>query len=70
MFGIIVLFLMSWLIHRGGSVDEITRSFGIVLVLFSSAFLVAAGADSKDIAPVIGLLGTVAGFLMGRKTPP
>jgi len=39
---------------------------GIILIIVSSIFLITAGYSEKQITPVIGLLGTIAGYLLGR----
>jgi hypothetical protein len=44
----------------------VLRVLGTILILVFALFLVLAGCDDKQIAPVLGLLGTVAGYLLGR----
>ena len=52
--------------------EQILRTFGILVIIFAAVFLVIAGYSDTQITPVIGLLGTIAGYLLGRKTdqPP
>ena len=52
--------------------EQILRTFGILVIIFAAIFLVIAGYSDTQITPVIGLLGTIAGYLLGRKTdqPP
>lgn len=66
-FGAIVICIAAWLIRQGQNSTAILRVFGTVLILVMSVFLVVAGYDDKQIAPVLGLLGTVAGYLLGRE---
>ena len=40
------------------------------LIIFGTLFLVSAGISSESIAPIIGLLGTIAGYLLGNSTEP
>lgn len=47
--------------------EQILRTFGILVIIFAAIFLVIAGYSDTQIAPVIGLLGTIAGYLLGRK---
>jgi hypothetical protein len=68
-FGLAVLILMTYLIgvkNKGG--ETLLRSFGITLIVTAAVFLVVAGYSQDQISPVIGLLGTVAGFLLGKST--
>jgi len=43
-----------------------TQLVGITLVVTAGLFLVTAGYSQDQIAPMIGLLGTIAGYLLGR----
>ena len=38
----------------------------ITLIIISTLFLITAGYSNDQIAPAIGLLGTIAGYLLGR----
>jgi hypothetical protein len=47
--------------------DQLRRArFGTILIITTSVFLVVAGYSSNQIAPVTGLLGTLAGYLLGK----
>lgn len=50
--------------------EQILRTFGILVIIFASVFLVIAGYSDTQITPVIGLLGTIAGYLLGRRVDP
>ena len=50
--------------------DSIIRVFGIILIIPLSVLLVVAGYSEKQIAPVIGLLGVIAGYLLGHTQRP
>lgn len=68
-FGVVVILISAWLM-RGSrpSAEAILRVFGTVLIITGALFLVVAGYSDKQMAPVMGLLGTLAGYLLG-KTP-
>lgn len=68
LFGFVICFLASRLLGKGYSADSILKVFGTVLVIVSAVFLVVAGYSDKQISPVIGLLGTIVGYLLGRNT--
>ena len=39
---------------------------GLTLVITAGLFLICAGYSQDQIAPMIGLLGTIAGYLLGK----
>jgi phosphate/sulfate permease len=46
--------------------EDTTRVFGITLIIMSTLFSLTAGFDAEQIAPAVGLFGTIAGYLLGR----
>lgn len=46
--------------------EDSLRTFGVVLIIMGTLFFVAAGFSAEQIAPAIGLFGTIAGYLLGR----
>jgi heme/copper-type cytochrome/quinol oxidase subunit 3 len=46
-----------------------TRMVGLTLVIVSGLFLITAGYSENQAAPMIGLLGTIAGYLLGKTSP-
>lgn len=44
---------------------SILKVIGLTLIICMSAFLVVAGYSKDQIGPVMGLLGVVAGYLLG-----
>jgi hypothetical protein len=52
-------------LKKGWGVQAI-RIVGITLVLTSGLFLIVTGYSQEQIAPMIGLLGTIIGFLLGK----
>jgi hypothetical protein len=66
-FGLLVIMICAWLMRSGRQSSEaILRVFGTVLIITGSLFLVVAGYTDKQMAPVMGLLGTLAGYLLGK----
>ena len=66
-FGCIIMVLATTLLYKGRSADDVLKLFGTVVIVIFAAFLVVAGYTDTQIAPVIGLLGTIAGYLLGSK---
>lgn len=67
-FGFLVLCLATYLINSGRRSESVLRLFGTVLIVISAVFLVVAGYSDTQIAPVMGLLGTIVGYLLGKDT--
>ncbi|MGL1861053.1 MAG: hypothetical protein OCC46_00855 [Pseudodesulfovibrio sp.] len=67
-FGLITILIMVKAIERGKSVDSLIKLFGMTLVIIGALFLVVAGYSDKQTAPVIGLLGTIVGYVLGNQT--
>jgi hypothetical protein len=66
-FGIIVLGLEVFLVWKHMvSQDAIVKFIIVTLIITSTLFLITAGYDNNQIAPAMGLLGTIAGYLLGK----
>jgi hypothetical protein len=66
-FGLIVIAICAGLMRPSRPTAEaVLRVFGTVLIITGALFLVVAGYDDKQMAPVMGLLGTLAGYLLGK----
>jgi len=67
-FGVLVLIVTVLMIKWGSSPESTLRVIGTIVILIMAVFLVVAGYSDKQIAPVMGLLGTVAGYLLGKSS--
>lgn len=67
-FGMVILTLSAWLMRAGQPATAVLRVFGTILIIVMATFLVVAGYDDKQIAAPLGLLGTIAGYLLGRES--
>lgn len=68
LFGMVALISAGYLIRHERDGLVILRVVGTVLIITLSVFLIVAGYDNTQIAPAIGLLGTLAGYLLGRES--
>ncbi len=67
-FSFLVICILSYLIKQDASkLESLLKVFGTILIIVVSIFLIVAGYSEKQIAPVIGLLGTLAGYLLGKQ---
>lgn len=68
-FGLLVIAFITFIVFKlKVQIDpSIAIQFIIVtLIITSTLFLITAGYGKDQIAPAIGLLGTIAGYLLGR----
>lgn len=65
-FGFLAMVLVGQLLMRDRRADDVLKTLGVILIIFATLFLVVAGYNDQQIAPVIGLYGTIAGYLLGR----
>jgi uncharacterized membrane protein YhaH (DUF805 family) len=67
LFGAVVTIATLCLLFRREHIsDRAVQLFIIPLVIFSVLFLVVAGYTDSQIAPAVGLLGTIVGYLLGK----
>ncbi len=45
------------------------KLFGLTIVITAGLFLICAGYSQNQIAPMIGLLGSIAGYILGKDAP-
>jgi hypothetical protein len=67
-FGLLICCLAAYLIRKERPADVVLRTLGTLLIIVAAIFLVVAGYSDKQMAPVFGLLGTIAGYLLGKGT--
>lgn len=66
-FGMIVVLAQAFIINRRQEpLSQSLKYLAVTLIIVGALFLVTAGYGNSQIAPIIGLLGTVAGYLLGR----
>lgn len=66
--GLIALVLESLLLKRVKHLqaEETLRVFALTLIVIGTLFFVCAGFSAQQIAPAVGLFGTVVGYLLGQ----
>ena len=70
LFGFVVVIVQYRLLRlRSFTSDEVLRVFTVTLIIVGTLFALTAGFDSQQIAPAMGLFGTIAGYLLGRRSP-
>ena len=66
MFGVIVVFIMAYLFKSHEKPELILKTFAVPMIIIFAVLLPLAGFTSEQMTPAIGLLGTIAGYLLGR----
>jgi hypothetical protein len=64
-FGLVIIIIMAILVLNHSSAGEVLRLFTVPMVIVAAVFLVVTGYSQDQITPVIGLLGTLAGYILG-----
>ncbi len=64
----LICFAVAFLLRRLGqfSDENVIRILALVLIVTGTLFLVTMGYSANQIAPALGLLGTIAGYMLGR----
>lgn len=65
LFGTAVLGMMTYLVMKDKPAGLVLRLFTVPLVIVASVFLVVTGFSNEQITPVVGLLGTIVGYILG-----
>jgi hypothetical protein len=67
-FGAVIILLEVVLLWRArANVDGILKLIATTLIVVGTIFMITAGFSSEQVAPAIGLMGTLAGYLLGKK---
>ncbi|MNW14527.1 hypothetical protein D3C71_2127710 [compost metagenome] len=46
--------------------EQTIKLLAVTLIVISTLFIITAGFDGEQIAPAMGLFGTIAGYMVGR----
>lgn len=50
--------------------DEVIRLVSVVLIIAGTLLLITGGFSAQQIAPAMGLFGTIAGYVLGKAAAP
>ena len=64
---LIILALAIALRAKDATANDVIRGYSIILIITGSMVLISAGYSNDQIAPAMGLFGTLAGYLLGQK---
>jgi hypothetical protein len=67
-FSVFVLHYMRSMLKEGQSPGDVLRLATMPMVIAAAVFLVLLGFSNEQMTPVIGLLGTMIGYILGSAT--
>jgi predicted PurR-regulated permease PerM len=72
LFGLIMTFLFLIHVRRIDSrrTEDVARPIIVITLIVGTLILITAGYNNEQIAPAFGLLGTIAGYILGRLNRP
>ena len=66
--GALVMIGLTFILRsKTASADDAVRAYALIMIITGTMVLICAGYSNDQIAPAMGLFGTVAGYLLGRK---
>ena len=69
--GVLVILAMTLVLrNKEASAEDAIRAYSITMIITGTMVLICAGYSNDQIAPAMGLFGTLAGYLLGRKAGP
>jgi len=69
LFGIFVIIQQAFIIRNSSfEANDIIKIFGLSFIIVATLFLITSGYSDRQIAPAMGLFGTIAGYILGRNS--
>lgn len=64
---LLLIFVPPW--RRGERMNALHfKAYTLTLIIFAGLFLIVTGWSDNQLAPMMGLLGTLAGYILGERT--
>jgi hypothetical protein len=61
------MILATWALRRqGASASQLLKLFAVLSIINISAIVIIAGYGPQQVAPILGLFGAIAGYLLGK----
>lgn len=67
-FAVFVLGAFAWFFRGVKNEEKVIDSYLITLIILSSLFLIVAGYNKDQVTPLVGLFGTIAGYILGKRS--
>ena len=69
-FGLIATGIFYLLVKSQRATPYLMRIYVVIILVFGSLLVVSSGYAINQTAPIIGLFGTITGYLLGRSERP
>ena len=71
-FALIAFAALLFLTRRTRNAELVLRTYTVTIIIFGTLLVVSSAYTTEQIAPVVGLFGTIAGYILGRseRRPP
>jgi len=66
LFGLVAMVVFYLLLRLEKATPYTLRIFVIIILVFGTLLIVSSAYTTQQISPVVGLFGTIAGYLLGR----
>lgn len=66
----VLLFGVFVLRQLRSKTEDSLQTYGLTLIVIATIFAMTAHFDGTQIAAAMGLFGTIAGYILGRRVPP
>ena len=65
-FAIIAFATLLFMTRRTRNTELVLRTYTVTVIIFGTLLVVSSAYTTEQIAPVVGLFGTLAGYILGR----
>src|SRR6266545_2729238 len=70
-FGLLLIAIQALLVMRKSiTASAAFKLIGLTMVITAGLFVIPAGFSQNQMTPLMGLLGAIAGYLLGKDSPP
>jgi hypothetical protein len=71
-FGLVIILIEYMLVRNrmNEKIEDFSKFFVLTLIIIGTLVLIGSGLSNDQIAPAVGLFGTIAGYLLGRSERP
>ncbi len=70
LFGCLALAFLYLLSRRMQDVSHVLRMYVVTIIVVGALMVVSSTYATNQIAPIVGLFGTIAGYVLGRSDSP
>lgn len=65
-FALVALGALLFMTRKTPATEHVLRVYVVVIIIFGTLLVVSSSYTTEQIGPVLGLFGTIAGYILGR----